>query len=132
LFSLCSLVGVSRTSVQQQSANIFGFLLPLFLFPIQHIYLWNHSSCSSEKAPHIYRKKSRWKRRKWRFNDMLLPQTRYEESSSSTISQKFGSYVFKRVPGSSLGRIQFILEIGVLKNLFHFRTDENSIGVDTI
>jgi len=43
--------GVSRTSFQQQSANKFGFYLPLYLFPMQDISSWNFSPCSSETDP---------------------------------------------------------------------------------
>jgi hypothetical protein len=38
--------------------------------------------------------------------------------------QKVASFVLKRVPGSSLGSIQFIFEVGIVKKLFYLSADE--------
>jgi len=42
---------------------------------------------------------------------------------------KIAACLFKRVSGSSAGRIQFVFEVGVLKKLFYLRTDDNAKDV---
>jgi len=96
------------------------------MFPIQDMHWWNHSSCS----PYLPEKKSRCKCRKcrkWRFNDMLLPQARYEEGSSSIISTYISDFLFPRNLGhmfsktsQSLLSVEFniFLKSGSWKSLF--------------
>jgi hypothetical protein len=78
----------------------------------------------------------KWDCRKWNVSYALHPKAWYEECSVSTISayfflffisQKVAAYVLKRVPGYSVGSIEFIFEVGVLKKLFDLRTIKKAV-----
>jgi hypothetical protein len=69
-----SSVGVSDTSVQQRSANTFGLYLPVYLFSIRGISLWNISPCSSETATIFPKKKIQVGLQEMEFQQHVAPQ----------------------------------------------------------